>query len=80
MYWPLGAPRVYAATKGRRKKSSSSSDNIEDEEEQAKAKEAAAVLGLRVSRNGQFFTTITSTTLLIWQTSVGQEQRQFDRF
>lgn len=83
MYWPLGAPRVYAATKGRRKKSSNSADNIEDEEEKAeqtKANEDAAILGLRVSRNGQFFATITSTTLLIWQTSVGQEQSRFDRF
>ena len=79
MYWPLGAPRVYAATKSKRKHSLDSNDN-EDEEEQAKAKEAAAVIGLRVSRNGQFFATITATALLIWQTSVGQGQKQSDRF
>ena len=79
MYWPLGAPRVYAAAKRRRKNVSDSNGN-EDEEEQAKAKSAAAVVGLRVSRNGQYFATITATTLLIWQTSVGQGQRQSDRF
>lgn len=79
MYWPLGAPRVYAAAKRRRKHSLDSNGN-EDEEEQANAKEATAVIGLRVSRNGQFFATITATALLIWQTSVGQGQRQSDRF
>ena len=79
MYWSLGAPRVYAAAK-RRRKHSLDPDGNEDEEEEAKAKEADAVIGLRVSRNGQYFATITATTLLIWQTSVGQGQRQSDRF
>ena len=79
MYWPLGAPRVYAATKGRRK-NRTASDGHEDDEEQAKADEAPAVLGLRVSRNGQFIATLTATTLIIWQSSVGQQHMQLDRF
>lgn len=79
MYWPLGAPRVYAATKGRRK-FTTASDGHKGDEEKAKAEEAPAILGLRVSRNGQFIATLTATTLIIWQSSVGQQHWQLDRF
>ena len=79
MYWPLSAPRVYAATKSKRKGSPAPDDNKGDEE-QAKAEEAATILGLRVSRSGQFFATITAATLIIWQSSVRQQHWQSDRF
>ena len=79
MYWPLGAPQVYAATKGRRK-NKTASDGHEGDDEQVTAEEAPAILGLRVSRNGQFIATLTATTLIIWQSSVGQQHWQLDRF
>lgn len=66
MYWPLGAPRVYAASRKKRKPS----DNSE-EKENGEAEEAASrILGLRVARNGHLFITITETALTVWQTAV----------
>lgn len=68
MYWPLGAPRVYAASRRRRKDLPGSKEADEDGDSEEKA--ASAILGLRVSRNGHLFVTITKTALTIWQTSV----------
>ncbi|MCJ1321713.1 hypothetical protein MMC15_007058 [Xylographa vitiligo] len=66
MYWPLGAPRVYAA----RKISPPSATEIGQKGDQKDEEEKySALLGLRVSRNGQYFVTITTTSLNIWQTS-----------
>ncbi|KAL9098869.1 MAG: hypothetical protein Q9163_005546 [Psora crenata] len=66
MYWPLGAPRIYAAS--RRKRRSQATDN--EEKETAESEESdGVILDLRVARNGHLFTTITETTLTVWQTS-----------
>lgn len=68
MYWPLGAPRVYAATKPHQKLSQPNGSG--NSEEDAVEKDAAVLLGLRVSRSGRLFATITAKALTIWQTSV----------
>jgi hypothetical protein len=68
MYWPLGAPRIYAAARRRRK--ASEDDNKRDDGELLDAKDGAAILALRISRNGQLFVTVTATTLTVWQISV----------
>ena len=68
MYWPLGAPRVYAAS--RRKRKSSFGNGEEKEDEDAKDRATATILGLRISRNGHLFATISETALTIWQTAV----------
>ena len=68
MYWPLGAPRIYAATKKRRKPDS---DDIEDDSEaESKDRLYAPIIGVRVSRTGHLLTTITEDTLTVWQASV----------
>lgn len=68
MYWPLGAPRVYAASRRRRKHApsglASGDGDIGDEEG------SEAILGLRVSRNGLLIAVISETTLTLWQTNV----------
>ena len=66
MYWPLGAPRVYAASRRKRKPS----DNNEGKENGETEEAASHILGLRVARNGHLFITITETTLTVWQTAV----------
>ena len=68
MYWPLGAPRVFAAPK-KRTSPTSNEDSSQSQDDQTE--EDPALLGLRVSRNGQLFATITKTALHIWQTAVG---------
>ena len=78
MYWPLGAPRIYAAAKKRRK--IPEADEKDDDKEKGKVKEGAAIIALRVSRNGQLFATVTATTLTLWQTSVRIRHCQSDRF
>ena len=75
MYWPLGAPQVYAATTSRRKLPKSSSS---DDSEVAEDKGATVLLGLRVSRSGRLFATITAKTLTVWQTSVSRERYGID--
>ena len=66
MYWPLGAPRVYAASRRKRKPSDNS-----DEKENGETEEAASgILGLQVARNGHLFITITETAVTVWQTAV----------
>ena len=67
MYWPLGAPRVYAVNK-LRKTSAPASD--EDQSGNESVVEDNVIRGLEVSRNGHLFATITQTSLTIWQTSV----------
>jgi hypothetical protein len=129
MYWPIGAPRVYAASKQElsalHDSSTTSSDEdaadpiqinttqlateqaIDDDEDELEerkptagttkapgkqaAKPAAAenkdktgfepeddpggeIVGLRVSRSGHIFATITRSTLTIWQTKVRSVQ------
>jgi len=68
MYWPLGAPRIYAAARKRRK--ASEDDEKRDDGELVKAKDGAAILALHISRNGQLFVTVTAATLTVWQISV----------
>ena len=75
MYWPLGAPRVYAAT--RRKRKPSTSVNGEEDSEDVEEKDTN-ILGLRVARNGHIFVTITEHTLTVWQTSVRRESHSID--
>lgn len=75
MYWPLGAPKVYAAT--RRKRKPPSPEYEEDDSEDVEEKNAN-ILSLRVARNGHLFVTITQTTLTVWQTSVSGDRRSFD--
>lgn len=65
MYWPLGVPRIYAAATKRRKVNGG-----DDYENEASENQPSALLGLRVSRNGHLFATITTTTMTVWQTSV----------
>ncbi|KAK4694219.1 RAB6A-GEF complex partner protein 1, partial [Lecanoromycetidae sp. Uapishka_2] len=67
MYWPLGAPRVYAAS--RRKRKTSDLNDEEKEAKDAEEGEATNILGLRVARNGHLFVTITETALTVWQTT-----------
>ena len=77
MYWPLGAPKVYAAARRKRKTSISEDgekDGVDVEEK------ATNILGLRVARNGHLFVTITETSLTVWQISVCKERRNFDWF
>ena len=76
MYWPLGAPRIYAATKHRRKPIKAAGGNDEDvddddDDEGTQNENPSALLGIRVSRNGHLFATITANALAIWQTFVG---------
>ena len=68
MYWPLGAPRVYAASRRRRKPPISYEEggDVDNVEEAGSAK----IIGLQVARNGHLFVTITETALFVWQTSV----------
>ena len=66
MYWPIGAPRVYAASRRKTKIPESG-----EEKEDGDAEEAASnILGLRLARNGHLFVTITETALAVWQTAV----------
>ena len=68
MYWPLGAPRIYTANKRRRKAQNGA--DAEDTDGGNDAKDNAPIIGLRASRNGHLFTTITETALTVWQASV----------
>lgn len=54
MYWPLGAPKVYA--------SKLRGPELRDG--------SATLLGFQVSRSGQLLVTISPTSLDVWQTSV----------
>ena len=66
MYWPLGTPRVYAASRRKRKIPDSGEEKEDDDAEEA----ASNILGLRLARNGHLFVTITETALTVWQTAV----------
>lgn len=66
MYWPLGAPKVYAAS--RRKRKPPVQENAKKDGEDVDRK-LTNILGLRVARNGHLFVTITEITLTVWQTS-----------
>ena len=68
MYWPLGAPRIYAVSR-RRRKPSEDDDKCYDGT-LVNNRDEAAILALRISRNGQLFVTVTATTLTVWQISV----------
>ncbi|KAL6717855.1 WD40 repeat protein [Lecanora helva] len=67
MYWPLGAPRVYAASRRRRKPPVESNEEKSDVD--SEGTEARNILGLKVARHGHLFITITRTALTVWQTS-----------
>lgn len=77
MYWPLGAPRVYAVAKRRRKSNkpieNDGSEAGDEDENDVNDNNSSALIGLCVSRNGHLFATITNATLTIWQTSVGEK-------
>ena len=75
MYWPLGAPKVYAATRRKRKPPSPEHEKEDGEDVEEKA---TNILGLRVARNGHLFVTITETALTVWQTSVRRDCRRTD--
>ena len=77
MYWPLGAPRVYAANKIAKSPSADSIDGLEDS---AKEDEDNSLLGLQVSRSGHLFATITANGLCIWQTYVSLDFCKIDLF
>jgi hypothetical protein len=69
MYWPLGAPRVYAAKKRLRTSSPGSEEELFQNGEEHSVDDGS-LLELQISRGGHLFASITSTTLDIWQTSV----------
>jgi hypothetical protein len=76
MYWPLGAPRVYAASRRKRKP-----PEIAEETEKGDLEAAAEdIRGLRVARNSHLFVTITETALTVWQTAVGGNPWDIDWF
>ena len=75
MYWPLGAPRVYAADRRKRKPPT---PEYEEEGSEDGEEKVTSILGLRVARNGHLFVTITETTLTVWQTSVRIHHRNVD--
>ena len=68
MYWPLGAPKIYAAHRRKRKAQDDNDRADEDSESEEQANEPFT--GLQLSRHGRRFTTITETALSVWQTSV----------
>ena len=68
MYWPIGAPRIYASVKKHRRHIERPEDNGAENEDTDEA--SNSILGLRVARNGHLFATITETALIIWQTNV----------
>ena len=67
MYWPLGAPRVFAVNKSSKKPVQLLEGKVPQAREDL---EETAILGLRVSRAGHLFATITASALTIWQISV----------
>ena len=72
MYWPLGAPQIYAAPP-RELKLRPGHDN--EEKEEKKNKDAATIQDFMVSRSGHLLATITQTTMSIWQTSVRNQNK-----
>lgn len=78
MYWPLGAPRVYAAQQST--KQTVRSDDEEGNTSEHETKGDASLLGIRVAKNGHYFATITAQTLSIWQTTVSLKSSRFSRF
>ena len=69
MYWPIGAPRIYAASKKKRRYIQQRAGD-EEEDEWGNEDASKTILGLCVSRNGHLFASITETALTIWQTNV----------
>ena len=78
MYWPLGAPKVYAAARRKRKSSASENEEKDSEDVEDVKEQATSILGLRVARNGHLFVTITENSLTVWQTSVRRECQDID--
>jgi hypothetical protein len=68
MYWPLSAPRVFAAPPKPKAPPDEGESAAAGEYEEIQ--EDTAIIGLQTSRTGQLFATITATTLDIWQVSV----------
>ncbi len=77
MYWPLGAPRVYAASRRKRKDPTATNEERVDRDN-VEEKESTNILGLRIARHGHLFVTITDTALTVWQTSVCESIGVFD--
>ena len=72
MYWPLGAPRVYASAgrsavqhRGPQDQPSAEESWMEDDH----------LLGLCVGRSQQLFVTITAAAVGVWQVSVRPSSR-----
>ena len=74
MYWPLGPPKIYVATKRLREPLQARKDLIQEDERDN------AIIGFRIGRDGNVLATITATALTIWQTSVGIKSLQLDSF
>jgi hypothetical protein len=97
MYWPIGAPRIHAASHtprsiildaaGNNKENNgldhdseeslklnvtteAAPDSKEAPDQRREAHVGGPILGVRLSRNGNLFVTITKGTLTIWQTKV----------
>ncbi|KAL8914678.1 MAG: hypothetical protein Q9171_000690 [Xanthocarpia ochracea] len=66
MYWPMGAARIYSANRTRRK---DHDDHDLQEGRESPRNDSNALLGLRTSRSGHLLTTITATSITIWQAS-----------
>lgn len=71
MYWPLGVPQVYSASKTCKEYLTTNNGTANGKEADDDSDEA--IRGLQTSRNGNLFVTITKTALAVWQTSVCHE-------
>ena len=67
MYWPLGAPRVYASSDGAAFLDQEDEGDTLDSTSQQHGEH---ILDLFVGRSQQLFVTISATCLCIWQVSV----------
>lgn len=76
MYWPIGAPKIYAAHKHRAcgKAEVVSQDGLDEstEEGQADGHDEQEIIDVRLARGGHLFATITHSSLSIWQTKVSR--------
>jgi hypothetical protein len=86
MYWPVGVPRIYALNgpgntnifHADEDDEDNSSDDKQASEGQTQGEHTSeasdsqdsSIIGLQVSRHGHIFTTITKTSLAIWQARV----------
>lgn len=75
MYWPIGAPKIYAAHKhtARSKGEDFSHDGLDESANgQAGAHDEQEIVDIRLARGGHLFATITRSSLSIWQTKASR--------